>query len=132
MHEKEDVASATFVQHIEPKVIQGIVIQVLAKTKGIALLEGNLFESLLGRDLERVKGIYVGQHEGNGSVDIRIEVNVMYGVSIPEKAMEVRERVVEEVTRWTGLEVTSVHLIFKDLVSPKEEMVQESLFEPAY
>jgi uncharacterized alkaline shock family protein YloU len=102
-------------------VFQGVVLQTLAKISGIGLLEGSLFDSLLGREIESVKGIHVEQDQKKHSVSIRIEINVAYGVSIPEKAEEIQTRLIEEVSRWTGLHVASVHVIFKDLILPQTE-----------
>lgn len=124
-----------FLRDIEMRVLQGIVLQCLAKIEGIGLLEGNLFDSLLGRDLERVKGIYVEQNQRGGALEIRVEINVMYGVSIPEKAKEIQLRLVEEVTRWTGLHVASVHIVFKALVTnldAAQELQESESLEPAY
>jgi uncharacterized alkaline shock family protein YloU len=101
---------------IETRVFQGIVLQTLAKIEGVGLIEGNLFDSLLGRDLERVKGIHVDQDNKKHSVNIRVEINVAYGFSLPEKAEEVQAKISEEISRWTGLHVASVHVIFKELI----------------
>lgn len=128
--------NTVFIRDIETRVLQGIVLQSLAKIEDISLLEGNLFDSLLGRDVERIKGIYVEQEQKGRSVDIRVEINIVYGVSIPAKSEEIQKKLVEEVTRWTGLHVTSVHVVFKELISPpgKEEMrsAEAEDFEPAY
>lgn len=111
-----ELPDTVFIRDIETRVFQGIVLQTLAKIEGIGLLEGNLIDSLLGRELERVKGIHVEQDQKEHSVDIRVEINVLYGISIPEKAEEVQTKLAEEVSRWTGLHVSTVHVIFKELI----------------
>lgn len=113
-----ELPDTVFIRDIETRVFQAIALQCLAKVEGIGLLEGNLFDSLLGRELERVKGIHVEQDQKKHSVDIRVEINIEYGISIPEKAEEVQNKLVEEVSRWTGLHVASVHVIFKGLIAP--------------
>ncbi len=113
-----ELPETVFIRDIETRVFQGIALQCLAKIEGIALLEGNLFDSLLGRDLERVKGIHVEQDQKKHSVEVRVEINVLYGVSIPEKAEEIQTKLAEEVSHWTGLHVASVHVIFKELILP--------------
>lgn len=115
-----ELPETVFVRDIETRVFQAICLQTLAKISGIGLLEGNLIDSLLGRELERVKGIHVEQDQKKHSVEIRVEINVAYGMSIPEKAEEVQMKLVEEVSRWTGLHVASVHVIFKDLIVTPE------------
>jgi uncharacterized alkaline shock family protein YloU len=125
-----ELPETVFIRDIDTRVFQSIVLQALAKIEGIGLLEGNLFDSLLGREVERVKGINVIQDQKKHSVEIRAEINVLYGVNIPEKAEEVQEKLVEDVSKWTGLHVSSVHVIFKDLIldSSSEEPVVEEEF----
>ena len=114
-----ELPDTVFIRDIETRVFQGIVLQTLAKIEGIGLLEGNLIDSLLGRELEHVKGIHVEQDQKKHSVAIRVEINILYGIPIPEKAEEVQTRLAEEVSRWTGLHVSSVHAIFKELILPQ-------------
>lgn len=114
-----ELPETVYIRDIDTRVFQAIVLQCLAKIEGIGLLEGNLFDSLLGREVERVKGIHVVQDQKKHSVEVRVEINVFYGVNIPAKAEEVQEKVVEEVSKWTGLHVSSVHVIFKDLIHPQ-------------
>ena len=116
-----ELPDTVFIRDVETRVFQGVVLQTLAKISGIGLLEGNLFDSLLGREIESVRGIHVEQDQKKHSVNIRIELNIEYGISIPEKAEEIQTRMVEEISRWTGLHVGSVHIIFKDLVLPQAE-----------
>lgn len=130
-----ELPETVFIRDIETRVFQGIVLQTLAKIEGIGLLEGNLLDSLLGRELERVKGIHVEQDQKKQSVGIRVEMNISYGISIPEKAEEIQTKLTEEVSHWTGLHVASVHVIFKDLLPPlsnEEPKAVEDELEEAF
>lgn len=131
-----ELPDTVFIRDIDTRVFQAIALQCLAKIEGIGLLEGNLFDSLLGREVERVKGIHVEQDQKKHSVEVRVEINVLYGVNIPEKAEEVQEKMVEEISKWTGLHVSSVHVIFKDLIPPQAAPAQENAaagqFEEAF
>ena len=120
-----------FIRDIETRVFQGIVLRALAKVSGIGLLEGSLFDSLLGREIESVKGIYVTQDQKKHSVDVRVEINIVYGVSIPEKSEQIQTLLIEEISRWTGLHVGSVHVIFKDLILEKVEEEEPIALEQA-
>jgi uncharacterized alkaline shock family protein YloU len=124
-----ELPDTVFIRDIETRVFQGIVLQSLAKIEGIGLLEGNLFDSLLGREIESVKGIYVEQDQKKHSVNVKVEINVLYGIAIPEKSEEIQTRLVEQISKWTGLHVASVHVIFKDLLHDKKE--EEAGNEPA-
>jgi len=120
-----ELPETTFIRDIETRVFQAICLQTLAKIEGIGLLEGNLIDSLLGRELERVKGIHVEQDQKKQSVVVRVEINIIYGISIPEKAEEIQSKLAEEITRWTGLHVSSIHVIFKSLILPPMEEDEE-------
>jgi len=115
---KEFVLPETiFIRDLENKVFQSIVLQCLSEIDGISLIEGNFIDHLLGRSSEGVKGIYAEQNEKNHSVDIKIEVNILFGLSIPEKAEEIQVKTTEEITKITGLHVSSVHVVFKNVIS---------------
>lgn len=106
-----------YVRDIENQVFQGIVLKCLAEVEGITLIEGNFLDSILGREsLEGIKGIHAEQDSKSQSVSIRIEINVCFGISIPEKAQEIQEKVDAEITRLTGLHVSCVHVVFKNIV----------------
>ncbi len=125
-----DLPETVFIRDIDTRVFQAIAVQCLSKIEGIGFLEGNLFDSLLGREIERVKGIHVIQDLEKNSVEIRVEINIAYGVNIPEKAEEVQEKLVKEISRWSGLHVSSVHVIFKDLILAQSEPAQTAAEEP--
>lgn len=130
LDEKElNLPETLFVRDIETRVFQAIVLQGLAKIEGIGLQEGNLLDSLLGREVERIKGIYVEQDQKQHSVQVRVEINIAYGLSIPEKAEEVQTKVAEEISQWTGLHVASVHVVFKDLMIPLSSAVEQEMEE---
>ncbi len=128
-----ELPETVFIRDIDTRVFQAIALQCLAKIEGIGLLEGNLFDSLLGREVERVKGIHVVQDQKKHCVEVRVEINVLHGVNIPEKAEETQEKLVEEISKWTGLHVSSVHVIFKDLILPQTPPVAPAAeFEEAF
>ncbi len=116
-----ELPETVFVRDIEDSVFQGIVLQCLAKVRGITLVEGNLIDTLFGlRTTEGIKGIYAEQDSKHQSVNIKIEINICYGESIPEKAEEIQTKVAEDITRLTGLHVASVHVVFKSVVTPEQ------------
>lgn len=112
-----EMPETTYIRDIENKVFQAIVLQVLTKIKDINLLEGNMFDAILNRggNPERIKGIYVEQETKNPAIKIKVEVNVRYGVPIPEKAKEIQHRIFDEINTLTGLHVSCVHVVFKSM-----------------
>jgi uncharacterized alkaline shock family protein YloU len=113
-----ELPETLFVRDIENKVFQVIVLESLSRIDGIGLVEGNLIDSLIGRDsIEGVKGIFIEQDNRNHSVGIKVEVNIAYGFPIPEKAEEIQTKISEEITKLTGLHVSAVHVVFKGMIS---------------
>lgn len=112
-----ELPETIFSRDIENRVFQGIVLQCLSEIEGITLVEGNFIDNILGRGgLEGVKGIAAEQDNKNHSIAIRLEVNICYGTSIPEKAEEIQTKISDEITRLTGLHVSVVHVVFKNVV----------------
>lgn len=113
-----ELPETIFSRNIDEKVFQGIILQCLANIDGISLVGGNFIDNILGRSgPEGVKGISADQDSKNQSIDIKIEINICYGNSIPEKADEIQSKVSDEITRLTGLHVSSIHIVFKDVIS---------------
>lgn len=125
-----EVPETTYVRDIENRVFQAIILQVLTKVEDINLLEGNLIDAILHRgNVERIKGIFVEQDSKNPTIKIKVEVNVHYGISIPEKAKEIQQRITEEVNRLTGLHVSCVHVIFKSMYLEEPKAVEQEIQE---
>lgn len=127
-----EVPDTIFIRDIENRVFQGIVLQCLSTIPGICLLEGNFMDSIFSRNmLEGVKGIYSEQDSKSHCINIKIEVNINYGIPIPEKAEEIQTRIAKEITEFTGLHVASVHVVFKNVILPsaKKQAAQKAVAE---
>lgn len=124
-----ELPETVFIRDIETKVFQSIVLQLLSHIDGVETLEGNLFHSLLGDSLDGVKGIHVDQDQKTHSVNVRIEINVAYGICIPDKAEEIQNKILQDISRLTSLHVGTVHVIFKNLISPKAKGGIEEILE---
>lgn len=112
-----ELPETLYVRDVENRVFQGIVLQCLSKVEGIALVEGNFIDNIFGRTpLEIYKGIHIEQDSKSHSVGIKVAVNIYYGFSIPEKAEEIQGLISDEVTKLTGLHVSYVHVVFKNIV----------------
>jgi uncharacterized alkaline shock family protein YloU len=115
-----ELPETIFIRDIENKVFLSIVLQCLVQIDGISLVEGNFIDHLLGRSAEGLKGVYAEQDDKNQSVNIKVEVNIVYGTNIPEKAEEIQSKLAEEITKLTGLHVASVHIVFKNVISEEQ------------
>ncbi|MEX0961527.1 MAG: Asp23/Gls24 family envelope stress response protein [Simkaniaceae bacterium] len=120
-----DLPDTVYARDIDNSVFHAITAKCLAMIEGVAFLEGNLLDSLLGREEGgRVKGIHIDQDQKNHSVNVKVEVNVAYGLSIPEKALEIQSKLTTEISKLTGLHVGCVHVVFKNLIPEIDEMDQ--------
>ncbi len=127
-----DLPETLFVRDIENKVFQSIVVQCLLNIEGIAIVEGNLIDYFLGREpAERISGISVEQDPKTHSIQVKIEVSVAYGIVIPEKAQEIQMKIAQQLSELTGLHVSLVHVVFKNLIT-KESAHQEIQQSPQY
>lgn len=131
---KETIEEVTisFGQEIEDRVFQAIALQCLAKIEGVSLIEGNIIDHLFGRSsTDRIRGINVTQDGKTGSLRVKVEVNMAYGICIPDKAKEIQHKIAEEMKGLTGLDVSGVHVVFKNLILPEQEKerVQKALLE---
>lgn len=125
-----ELPDTLFVRDIETRVFQTIALQALSTIEGVGMLEGNLIDSFLGRDgPDRIKGIYVEQDQKNHSVKLRLEINIAYGIPLPEKAEEIQNRIAKEISHLTGLHVSSIHIVFKNLILPKKENKEEEILQ---
>lgn len=122
-----DYPDTLYIRDIENRVFQSIVARSLTQVEGIGLTEGNLIGSLFGQS-EGIKGIWVEQDSKNHSVSVRCELNIAYGISIPQKATEIQTVITQEITRLTGLHVAQVHIIFKNIIP--EEPQTKAATEP--
>ena len=112
-----DLPETTLLRDIESRVFQAMVLQVLNKIEGVSLSSSSLIDSILGREAhERYTGISIEQDQKMHSISIRIEINIKYGISIPQKAEEIQNKIVEEISTLSGLHVSKVHVVFKNLI----------------
>lgn len=123
MSEKEEfeLPDTVYIRDVDSGVFESIVIKCLSTIEGVSFLGGSLIDHLLGRE-GLIKGIHVDQDADNHSVSVKIELNIAYGVSIPEKAEEVQQKVTLAVTDLTGLHVSCVHVIFKGIMPDKADL----------
>ena len=115
-----ELPETTFIHDIENTVFQGIVLRCIADIEDVALVGGNIIDNILGRT-EHINSITADQDPDSRSVSIKVEVNIAYGASIPKKAEEIQNKISNEVTEFTGLPISSVHVIFKGLIAQEKK-----------
>jgi len=126
---EEKIQSPHYIQDIESKVFQAITYQVLKEIASIELVEGSILDSFLGVEgAEKIKAIHVELDETNPFVSFKIDLNILYGVSIPEKSEEIQNKVKVKVEELTGYQIGFIHLVFKNIVFPQslDSMIEKA------
>ncbi|NGX57770.1 MAG: hypothetical protein K940chlam3_00664 [Chlamydiae bacterium] len=117
-----ELPETVFVRDIEDQVFKTIVLNCLTKIEGVSLDGGGFFDHLFGREtVDGLKGVYVIQRDDSPSVSLKVEVKIQYGYSIPQKTDEVQAKIAQEITEYTGLHVSEVHVVVKKVYAPPEE-----------
>jgi len=112
-----DLIETVCITDIDSRVFHAIVVHCLSKIKDISFIEGSLISHFLNREnADKVKGICIEQNCKNRSVNVKIEINALTGISLPEKAEEIQEELMKEITRFTGFHVGCIHVVFKNLL----------------
>lgn len=117
-----ELPETLFVRDIDNRVFQHLVAQALSRVPDIGLVEGGFMHNILSRgNTESVSAIHAEQDSQAKSLKIRVDLNIAYGVAIPDKAEEIQNLLNEELTRLTGLHVASIHLVFRGLLSSENQ-----------
>lgn len=122
-------ASPHYIQDIEAKVFQAIAYQVLKEIVSVELSQGSLFDSFLGVEgSEKIKAIHVELEDSNPIVSFKIDLNILYGVAIPEKSEEIQIKIQTKVESLTGYKIGFIHLVFKNILFPQslDEMIKNA------
>ena len=115
---------------IAPEVIEVIIGIAASKVEGVYGMRGpfasNVTE-LLGRAAHG-KGVYLANEEDGLKVDLYCYLE--YGVSVPKVAMEMQERVSQQVLFMTDIDLAEVNIHVVAVVPEKlEQPTIEELFE---
>jgi filamentous hemagglutinin family protein len=101
----------SFIYDIDSSVLQAIVLQCLGKIDGVRTIKKTSVDDLLVDNTE--KGIYIEKNKTNHTIDVYVEVKGQYGILFPEKAQEIKAKVIDDIYSLTGLNVDNVHVMFK-------------------
>lgn len=106
---------------VAPRVVEIIAGVAASEIDGVSKMYGSLansFGELLGRSDQR-RGVKLTSQNDNLTIDIDIYID--YGVSVPKLAAKIQDRVKQQVTLMTDLNVSEVNIHVKGIVQKKEE-----------
>ena len=93
------------------------VIAALAATdiKGVASMAGNITNDLIAMlgYKKLSKGVRIAVNDGE--VRVALNINILYGYSIPDVCAKVKEKVTAQIQNMTGLTVTEVKINIADV-----------------
>ena len=115
---------------IAPEVLEVISGIAANEVDGVYAMQGSFksgMNELLGRKTHN-KGVHLEINEDGLSVDVYCYIK--YGVSVPKVALEIQQKIKEQVLFMSDLNVTMVNVYVAGLVTPKEiQKHQDSLTE---
>ena len=113
---------------VAPRVVEIIAGVAASEIDGVSKMYGSLansFGELLGRSDQR-RGVKLTNQNENLTIDI--DVYIDYGVSVPKLAAKIQDRVKQQVTLMTDLNVSEVNIHVKGIVQKKEEQFQMQMY----
>ncbi|MEY8662037.1 Asp23/Gls24 family envelope stress response protein [Ligilactobacillus faecis] len=106
---------------LAPEVIEVIIGIAASQVDGVYSMRGsiaNSFSELLGRQI-RGKGVKVNKDDNELKVDVYVFLN--YGVSVPNVAAKIQEKVRQQVLFMTGIEISGVDVHVQGVIPEKQE-----------
>lgn len=106
---------------LAPEVIEVIIGIAASQVDGVYSMRGsiaNSFSELLGRQI-RGKGVKVNKDDNELKVDVYVFLN--YGISVPNVAAKIQEKVRQQVLFMTGLEISGVDVHVQGVIPEKQE-----------
>lgn len=106
---------------LAPEVIEVIIGIAASQVDGVYSMRGsiaNSFSELLGRQI-RGKGVKVNKDDNELKVDVYVFLN--YGISVPNVAAKIQEKVRQQVLFMTGIEISGVDVHVQGVIPEKQE-----------
>lgn len=114
--------SSGFIQ-IHESVITTIVRKVAAETEGVSRISGNSLVDNIAEIVgsKRIQDRAISVQMGESSVAVEVTVNLYFGYKLPEVASALQTAIQEEIKKLTGLQVSKVDIIIREIDEPVAE-----------
>lgn len=106
---------------IAPRVLEIIAGIAASQIDGVSRMHGTIANSvseLLGRS-DRRRGVKLSN--SNDDLVIDVDVYLEYGVSVPQVAAQIQEKIKQQVNLMTDLDVQEVNVHVQGVITEKEE-----------
>lgn len=108
---------------IHESVIISIVRKIAAKTEGVSRISGNSLVDNIAEIVgsKRIQDRAISVQMGDSSVAVEVSVNLFFGYKLPEVANTLQSAIQEEIKKLTGLNVSKVDIIIREIDDPVEQ-----------
>ena len=114
-------------QYGQIKIHEGAIATIVRKAAcsvpGVTRITGNSFvdniAEIVGSKKIQDRSIQIAMN--NSSVAVELSINIQYGVQLPAVAAAVQDAVSREIKAITGLNVTKVNVIVREMVDASED-----------
>ncbi len=110
--------------NVHTNVTASIVRKAVCTVPGVARLAGSSFVDNIAEMVgnRRIHDRAIKIMDNGDSLDIEVNINIFYGIPIPDVAVSVQEAVIEAVEKTAGKTVKAVNVVIQEI---EDEVVEE-------
>ena len=114
--------------NVHTNVTASIVRKAVCSVPGVARLAGSSFVDNIAEMVgnRRIHDRAIKITDNGDSLEIEVNINIFYGIPIPEVAVSVQESVIEAVEKTAGKTVKAVNVVIQEI---EDEVVEEEEVE---
>ena len=108
---------------IHESVVTSIVRKVASETEGVSRISGSSIVDNIAEIVgsKRIQDRAISVQMGKSKVSVEVSVNLIFGYKLPDVASELQTAIEEEVKKLTGLNVSKVDIIIREIDDPVVE-----------
>ncbi|MBE6405517.1 MAG: Asp23/Gls24 family envelope stress response protein [Lentisphaerae bacterium] len=108
---------------IHESVVTSIVRKVASETEGVSRISGSSIVDNIAEIVgsKRIQDRAISVQMGKSKVSVEVSVNLIFGYKLPDVASALQTAIEEEVKKLTGLNVSKVDIIIREIDDPVVE-----------
>ena len=109
---------------IHESVVTSIVRKVASETEGVSRISGNSIVDNIAEIVgsKRIQDRSISVQMGESCVAVKVAVNLYFGYKLPQVANTLQTAIQDEIRKLTGLNVSKVDIIIRDIDEPVEQI----------
>ncbi len=114
--------------NVHTNVTASIVRKAVCTVPGVARLAGSSFVDNIAEMVgnRRIHDRAIKIVDNGDSLDIEVNINIFYGIPIPDVAVNVQESVIEAVEKTAGKTVKAVNVVIQEIEDEVDEEEEET------